>query len=50
MSAFQEMKHLHKVIEVERIGVGKHEEFHRLIKKLNEIYLNRKGTRHGVQD
>jgi hemerythrin-like domain-containing protein len=27
-------------IEKERIGVGKHEEFHGLIKKLSEIYLS----------
>jgi hemerythrin-like domain-containing protein len=28
-------------IEEERIGVGKHEEFHGLLKKLSAIYLNR---------
>ncbi len=27
-------------IEVERIGIGKHEEFHGLLKKLSGIYLN----------
>ena len=27
-------------IEVDRIGVGKHEEFHGLLEKLSGIYLN----------
>ncbi len=27
-------------LEVERIGVGKHEEFHKLLHKLQDIYLN----------
>ena len=26
-------------LEVERIGVGKHEEFHKLLYKLQDIYL-----------
>ncbi len=26
-------------LEVERIGVGKHEEFHKLLHKLQDIYL-----------
>jgi hemerythrin-like domain-containing protein len=36
-------------IEIERIGAGKHEEFHRLIKKLNEIYMDRKEVRYTVE-
>jgi hemerythrin-like domain-containing protein len=35
-------------IEVERIGVGKHEEFHGLLKKLSGIYLNQIGGHHGL--
>jgi hypothetical protein len=27
-------------LEVERIGLGKHEEFHKLLHRLKEIYLN----------
>jgi hypothetical protein len=28
------------ILEVEQIGIGKHEEFHRMIEKLRGIYLN----------
>jgi len=37
-------------IEVERIGVGKHEEFHGLLKKLSGIYLSRIGGHDGIHN
>ena len=35
-------------IEEERIGVGKHEQFHGLLEKLSRVYLNRTGGHDGV--
>ena len=35
-------------IEAERIGVGKHEEFHDLLEKLSGIYLNSKASGSGL--
>ncbi len=37
-------------IEVERIGIGKHEEFHGLLKNLSGIYLSRIGGHDGIQN
>jgi hemerythrin-like domain-containing protein len=35
-------------IEAERIGVGRHEEFHDLLEKLSGIYLNSKASGSGL--
>lgn len=37
-----------ETIEAERIGVGRHEEFHDLLEKLSGIYLNSKASGSGI--